>query len=128
MIQYGFESKAWMAKALIKGAHPTLLKRAVVDVIDHIVHADEILYSEEILDRLVQIASTGEYVKPEILKETVEDALRTANELLSDEDEEVVERFRSGLSDLPDGNDPFGIQGFLDNFQSPGPLEDEDDE
>lgn len=64
MIEFGFTSPEWLAKAVVANAHPTLVKKAVVELIGAF-HREEVNSGLEAIDRLVQVSAVGSYTPPE---------------------------------------------------------------
>lgn len=104
-VEWGFESPIFMAKGIVQQAHPLLLRKAVINVIDHLSNANETGSSPfEILDRLVQVILTGEYRAPERDLTTVLGTIDLEDGKLPDDLEEQVQRFVDQLNGLPDGD------------------------
>lgn len=141
-VDWGFESPIFMAKGIVQQAHPLLLKKAVLNVIDHLESANETGSSPfEIIDRLVQVILTGEYRAPERDLSTVLGRIDLEDGKLPDDLEEQVQRFVDQLNGLPDGDqvseDDESYEDFLKrlgipnvaDFQDEKPDdEDEDDD
>lgn len=141
-VEWGFESPIFMAKGIVQQAHPLLLKRAVLNVIDHLDNADKTGSSPfEIIDRLVQVILTGEYRAPEQDLSTVLGTIDLEDGKLPDDLEEQVQKFVDQLNGLPDGDqvseDDESYEDFLKrlgipnvaDFQDEKPDdEDEDDD
>lgn len=103
-VEWGFESPIFMAKGIVQQAHPLLLKKAVLNVIDHLNNADETGSSPfEIIDRLVQVILTGEYRAPESDSSTVLGTIDLEDGKLPDDLEEQVQKFVDQLNGLPGG-------------------------
>lgn len=62
-MSYGFTDDRWMAKQVIKSADPRYVKFAVVQLLDKLFE-DGNISALEVVDRLVQVSSTGEYHPP----------------------------------------------------------------
>lgn len=104
-VEWGFESPIFMAKGIVQQAHPLLLKKAVLNVIDHLNNANETGSSPfEIIDRLVQVILTGEYRAPESESSTVLGTIDLEDGKLPDDLEEQVQKFVDQLNGLPDGD------------------------
>lgn len=141
-VEWGFESPIFMAKGIVQQAHPLLLKRAVLNVIDHLDNADKTGSSPfEIIDRLVQVILTGEYRAPEQDLSTVLGTIDLEDGKLPDDLEEQVQKFVDQLNGLPGGEavseDDESYEDFLKrlgipnvaDFQDEKPDdEDEDDD
>lgn len=100
----GLESPIWLAKRVIEMAHPQYLKKAVKDVIDHLSEIGTNGTSPyEIIDRLVQVASTGEYKAPILEEEEVmRKVIHLTNGKLTPEDEEEIEKLLDQLNGVPE--------------------------
>lgn len=104
-VEWGFESPIFMAKGIVQQAHPLLLKKAVLNVIDHLNNANETGSSPfEIIDRLVQVTLTGEYHAPERDSSTVLGTIDLKDGKLPDDLEEQVQKFVDQLNGLPGGD------------------------
>src|SRR5690554_482190 len=104
MSDHGIESPLWMSRRIIEMAHPLYLKKAVKDLIDHL---EEVASSGtspyEIIDRLVQVASTGEYKPPPADEEAVmRKVIHLKDGKLSPEDEREIEKFLEQLNGVPE--------------------------
>lgn len=116
MIERGIESPHWMAKQIIANADSMYVKYAVVQLMDW-------LYGDrggkftgyEVVDRLVQVASTGTYEPPACTCDH-EDSTVVAEfginpdgsirEDLTPDEQRIVDEFEEYLGGLPDGDDP----------------------
>lgn len=112
MSVFGFTDSFWMARNLIANAHPTLVKRAVITVINHLEQVDTPGGTSplRILEMLVQVASTGEYVQqshevqsPGTTSVAILD-LDTGT--LNSTDEAAIQAFRDLLEGLPTSDEP----------------------
>lgn len=93
-----------MAKGIVQQAHPLLLKKAVLNVIDHLNNADKTGSSPfEIIDRLVQVILTGEYREAEPTETTIK-IVKVNPDELSDKDEQEIQKFVDQLNGLPGGD------------------------
>lgn len=104
MSEHGIESPLWLSRRIIEMAHPLYLKKAVKDLIDHL---EEVAASGtspyEIIDRLVQVASTGEYKAPPEEEEAVmRKVIHLKDGKLSPEDEREIEKFLEQLNGVPE--------------------------
>ena len=132
-VDWGFESPIFMAKGIVQQAHPLLLKKAVLNVIDHLDNAHETGSSPfEILDRLVQVILTGEYRQPERDLSTVLGTIDLEGGKLPDDFEAQVQRFVDQLNGLPDGEavseDDESYEDFQKRLGIPNIDDDRDDE
>lgn len=132
-VEWGFESPIFLAKGIVQQAHPLLLKKAVLNVIDHLDNADKTGSSPfEITDRLVQVILTGEYRAPERDLSTVLGTINLEDGKLPDDLEEQVQRFVDQLSGLPDGerisDDDESYEDFLKRLGIPDVDDYRDDE
>lgn len=104
-VQWGFESPIFMAKGIVQQAHPLLLKKAVLGVIDHLDNSHETGSSPfEVIDRLVQVILTGEYRAPEPDLSTVLGTIDLENGKLPADLEDQVQKFVDQLNNLPNGD------------------------
>jgi len=132
-VEWGFESPIFMAKGVVQQAHPLLLKKAVLGVIDHLDNSHETGSSPfEILDRLVQVILTGEYRAPERDLTTVLGTIDLEDGKLPDDLEEQVQRFVDQLNGLPTGEevseDDESYEDFLKRLGIPNIDDYRDDE
>lgn len=132
-VDWGFESPIFMAKGIVQQAHPLLLRRAVLGIIDHLDNAHETGSSPfEIIDRLVQVILTGEYRAPERDLSTVIGRIDLGDGKLPDDLEEQVQRFVDQLSGLPGGDqvseDDESYEDFLKRLGIPDVDDYRDDE
>lgn len=120
MIEYGFESPLFMAKAVIAQADPNYLKVAVAELMNAMWYSESAcINTDEVFDRLVQVTATGSYRPSEVVTQEVREAIALANEMLSEEDSGILESFREELKDLPETDDKW-----LDQFK---PNKDDED-
>lgn len=132
-VDWGFESPIFMAKGIVQQAHPLLLKKAVLNVIDHLDNSHETGSSPfEIIDRLVQVILTGEYRSPERDLSTVLGTIDLEDGKLPDDLEEQVQGFVDQLNNLPDGEavseDDESYEDFLKRLGIPNLDDYRDDE
>lgn len=102
-IEYGASSMLWMSKAVISQADPRYVKAAVCELLNELWNRDHVCV-DEIFDRLVQVSTVGKYTPPDIAHETVEEALRMADELLDKSIDDEVKKFSEELDGLPEFN------------------------
>lgn len=99
MIEYGFESPLWMARAVIAQAPTPLLRKAVDELLQELWRSSEDgTPTDEIFDRLVQVSTTGRYT-PSQLSATVLYSSDEEGETLSEADEKTMREFNEGLDD-----------------------------
>ena len=107
-INHGLESVHWLSKMLIANAHPTLVKKAIIDIMDTAYASDESHVNWfELIDRLVQVSATGKYIPPEPEDEVIakfEVNLDNLEDLPEDLEEEI-RKFREQLEGLPEADD-----------------------
>jgi hypothetical protein len=134
-VDWGFESPIFLAKGIVQQAHPLLLKKAVLNVIDHLDNADKTGSSPfEIIDRLVQVILTGEYRAPvqDEGKEIFSAEYVLKDGKLSPEDEAEIKKFLDQLNGLPDGDrvseDDESYEDFLKRLGIPNLDDYRDDE
>ena len=132
-VDWGFESPIFMAKGIVQQAHPLLLKKAVLGVIDHLNNADETGSSPfEIIDRLVQVILTGEYRAPESDSTTILGTIDLEDGKLPADLEDQVQKFVEQLNGLPDGDqvseDDESYEDFLKRLGIPNMDDYRDDE
>lgn len=132
-VDWGFESPIFMAKGIVQQAHPLLLKKAVLNVIDHLNNANETGSSPfEIIDRLVQVILTGEYRAPERDMSTILGTIDLEDGKLPADLEEQVQKFVDQLNGLPDGDqvseDDESYEDFLKRLGIPNIDDYRDDE
>ena len=107
-ISHGLESPHWLAKMLIANAHPTLVKKAIIDVMDTAYASEDACVDWfELIDRLVQVSATGKYTPPEPEDEVIAKFSVNLDNLedLPDDLEEEIRKFREQLGDLPEADD-----------------------
>lgn len=94
-----------MSKVIVAQADSANLRQAVCEIMD-VIWTEEYVNPAEFFDRLVQVSAVGKYTAPETVEQSVEEALRMADELIDKSNEEEVQRFRDILDGLPDAPDP----------------------
>lgn len=106
MIERGFESRMWMAQAIVANAHPTLLRRAVIELFDYFerVPDDRGMDMFEAVDMIIQISTTGHYHPPVVEDETV-----FSTELSPESVDKLLEVLRNApeAEDVPDSYEDF---------------------
>lgn len=124
MIEYGFESPLFMAKAVIAQADPRYLKVAVSELMSAMWYSEgNCIDKDEVFDRLVQVTATGSYRPSEVATEEVRQAVAMADEMLSNIDSDAMESFKEELDQLPGTEDDW-----LDRFKKNPENEDEEEE
>lgn len=119
MIERGFESPIWMAQAIIANARPTLVKRAVIEMIEVMGKIEDATRMDafEAIDMLVQISTTGHYHPP-----IQEDEVLFSAAISPEDAEHLLEVLR----DAPEAEDvPDSYEDFMRRIR--GDDEDEDD-
>lgn len=103
MIEHGFSDPIWMSKRLIEMSNPILLKKAVIEVIEHLEKAHtEGSTPFKIIDRLVQVSSTGKYYAPEDKPEaTNRKVISIGEEGITAEQEKEIQDFIDALDGIP---------------------------
>lgn len=103
-IGWGITSGRWMAQYMVANANPTLLKKAVIELIDAFEETDR-MSQMEVMDRIMQVAMTGKYVPPELEENVIATAVFNLQDgKLTPEDEEEVNRLIGDIDKLL-GND-----------------------
>lgn len=132
MSEHGIESPLWMSRRIIEMAHPLYLKKAVKDLIDHL---EEVAASAtspyEIIDRLVQVASTGEYKPPPPVEEeaVIRKVIHLKDGKLTPEDEREIQKFLEQLNGVPEAEQTDDDIPYEEWLKKMGiPLVDEGDE
>lgn len=101
----GLGDPIWMSKMIIAHSPALYLRKAVIELIDAY-ESQEVVNAYESIDRLVQVAATGNYEPGDFGTEyttVAEFGLNedgTISEDLSEEDEEKVSKFRDLLKGL----------------------------
>lgn len=131
-IEHGFESPIWLAKAIIAHADPRMLRVAVVEVIEHLVATAPSGSSPfEIIDRLVQVSTTGRYTPPQPEPEELfSGVFDLMDGKLTPEAESQVQDFIDKLNNLPNTPQNKSYEDFLRENDIPNLDdygEDEDD-
>lgn len=99
MIDWGFESPLFMARAVISNAPAPYLRKAVDELLKAAWEKDTACIPiDEVFDRLVQVSSVGSFTPSEIPSSMVAD---TAVEL-SEADEAIVKGFNETLEKIPE--------------------------
>lgn len=114
-IKHGFESPIWLAKTIVAQANPLYLKKAVIDVIDHLDQAETGRTSPyEVIDRIVQVVATGKYTPP-----VDEETLFSGSVDLADEDQ--VKGFVEEMNRLlgEDAPEDKSFEDFLKERENP---------
>lgn len=130
MSEHGIESPLWLSRRIIEMAHPLYLKKAVKDLIDHL---EEVAASGtspyEIIDRLVQVASTGEYKPPILEEEVMRKVIHLKDGKLTPEDEREIEKFLEQLNGVPEAEQTDDDMPYEEWLKKMGiPLEDDEGE
>ena len=102
--EYGFSSPLWMAKAVVCTSNAELLRIAVCNVLDFLWTEEEV-DSEDVFDRIVQVATTGKYTEVDITQEEYEEMVKFADEVIEKSNEDEVAKFREQLDNMPGGDD-----------------------
>lgn len=120
-IEHGFESPIWLAKAVIAQADPRMLRVAVVEVIEHLVATAPNGSSPfEIIDRLVQVSTTGRYTPPNPEPEEIlSGVFDLVNGKLTPESESQVREFIDKLNNLPNTSQNKSYEDFLREHDIP---------
>lgn len=105
----GFGEPIWLAKAAIVRVPQHLLVKSIADLFDWLDEVDyrEPLNSYEIIDRLIQVAATGEY-KPnpfDFFATPEGDEVNREDVPLTEEQQKIMDRFEQQLMNLPDADD-----------------------
>lgn len=132
MSEHGIESPLWLSHRIIEMAHPLYLKKAVKDLIDHL---EEVATSGtspyEIIDRLVQVASTGEYKAPTLKEEEIlRKVIHLEDGRLTPEAEKEIQKFVEQLNGVPEAeqtDDDLPYEEWLRKMGIPLPDEEDDD-
>lgn len=103
-IERGFNSPLWMAKAVVCTANAELLRIAVCDVMDFLWSEEEV-DAEDVFDRIVQVATTGRYSEVNFSQDEYEDMVKFADEVIENDIENQVAKFRQQLDNMPGGED-----------------------
>lgn len=104
MTERGIQDPIWLSKRVVELAHPVYLKKAVHRVIDHLVDVGPSGTSPlEILDILVQVASTGEYIAPPLVEEEImRKVIHLQDGKLTPEAEKEIQKFIEQLNGVPE--------------------------
>lgn len=106
MIEYGFPSGLWMSRAVIANAPANLLRKAVDDLMKAAWASDyNCIEIEEVFDRLVQVSTVGTYTPPVTANNIVHNAIDQANQMLSGEDEKLIEEFENDIKNIENMSD-----------------------
>ena len=106
MIAHGFEDPKWMAMSIVRLSDPRYLRVAVLELMNAAWHKDTpCIEIEEVFDRLVQVASTGAYTPSDIASDIVHSAIDQANQMLSGDEEKLVEEFENDIKKIENMTD-----------------------
>lgn len=84
--EFGFKSPLWMARAVIDGASPYLLKLAVNDLMVAAWNSEyNCMDIEEIFERLIQVSKLGEYHPSTEQDATIDDVVDQFREEIDEE-------------------------------------------
>lgn len=116
MIEFGYSSPEWMARAIVTNADSRMLRAAVINLISHLNDPRiDHFHGFELVDRILQITMTGKYVEQvedvyEDVFKAAEDTLRYASgedRELTPEEEAEIQKFREEMDSTPTAEDPF---------------------
>ena len=135
-IGHGFSDPLWAARKIVAMSHPILLKKAVIEVIDHL---DQVHSSGtspfEIIDRIVQVASEGKYTPPEPESQTVASFTLNPDGTLPEDAEQEIRDFISRLDGIPTAEKDENAESYKDFLKRLGipdvedfPKEEEDEQ
>ena len=106
MIEFGFESSKWLATSIVGMADPRYLRVAVIELMNAAWNSgNACIPVDEVFDRLVQVATTGKYTPSEIASDIVDQALHQANQMLSGDEEKLVEEFENDIKKIENMTD-----------------------
>lgn len=124
MIDWGFESPLFMARAVISNAPAPYLRKAVDELLKAAWEKDTACIPiDEVFDRLVQVASVGSFTPSEIPSSMV----AGAGEELSEADEATLKGFNEMLEKIPEF-DPDNPAKWMKDLLGEGDAEEEDGE
>lgn len=141
-IDHGLDSPLWMARQIIRHSRPILLVKAVEDLIDYLgalSPGGRGTSPYEVIDRLVQVASTGRYEPPvmEHFHEHEDDGLEEMGSLeipirdgkLPDNLEDLITEFVGRLGGLPEADPEMDLsyEEWLKKMGIPDEGDDDDD-
>lgn len=132
-MSFGFADRFWMAEKLILNSHPVLAKRALVTVMRHLEQVEKSGDTSplKILEIMVQVASTGEYIeKPGDVRR---EYITLGSEELPEDLEAQIQEFVDQMDNLPSSEeDEESYEDFLKRLGIPNvddfKKEDEDDD
>lgn len=134
MSGHGFRDPIWLGKMIVANAHPILLKKAVMAAFDHLEDSGPSGTSPfEIIDRIVQVAATGEYKAPVDDGITASKVITLQDGKLTPEQEQEIQDFIRGLDGIPTAektDDDMPYEEWLKKMGIPteGDEESEDDD
>lgn len=120
-IGWGISDPLWQAKVIVSQANPLYLKKAVIEVIDHLDQAGESGTSPfEVIDRIVQVIAVGKYTPPEP-EEVFTKVYDLHDGKLSPEDEEEIRKLIDEADRILGGDamDDKSFEDFLKEREAP---------
>lgn len=103
-MNHGYGSNTWLAKQVILGANPALVKLAVLGLIEELDSDNPEIDVFEVIDRLVQVSTQGTYYTEDEVEDLVRKSVDLADQVLSPSiPEDVIDKLAREFRDELDG-------------------------